>query len=180
MSITKNRLLSFSAQILINYKNKCIRRSMKKELFDKYCLYKGIKLTALRREVLSILYASKKPLGAYEILDKLKSERQNAEPPTVYRVLDYLIASKLAHRIESQNTYVCCSQLTKVRDLSRDLPREIHRTILLICTSCNNSFEFDDDLVFISVNKFAQKHGLKIDDALIEIKGVCTMCDKRK
>ena len=59
-----------------------------------------MRLTPLRQDILDILRANNKPLGAYEILEKLKHKRPNAEPPTVYRVLDFLIDSKCVHRIE--------------------------------------------------------------------------------
>ena len=137
---------------------------------DSICMDKNIKLTELRKDILSILYRKNKPMGAYDILDTLKKKRPNAEPPTVYRVLEFLVDAKLVHRVESQNTYVCCSSILKEKTQ--------HKAILLSCKVCHQSFEFEDDGVFLSIDKFAKKHKLEVDDALIEIKGVCADCRK--
>lgn len=133
---------------------------------------KNIKLTSLRYDVLQILFTSNKAIGAYDILAKLKKQRPNAEPMTVYRVLDYLVTAKLAHRIESQNTFVCCSSLIEENNH--------HKAILHICTSCGGSHEFEDKNVFLAIEKFAKENSLKIDDSLLEIKGICNKCLTRK
>ena len=62
------------------------------------CGKRDVRLTALRRRVLELVWAGHKPLGAYEILDILKGERQGAAPPTVYRTLDFLLQQGLVHR----------------------------------------------------------------------------------
>lgn len=131
-------------------------------------LISHIKLTPLRKEVLTILHEKNAPMGAYEILEELKKQRTNAEPPTVYRVLNFLVEKKLIHRIESQNTYVCCSQLAKD-------PTQ-HQAILFSCTNCQTSSEFNDDDVFTSIMKFSAKNQLKADDSVIEMTGLCQKC----
>ncbi len=130
-----------------------------------------VKITPLRQDILNVLQASKKPLGAYDILGKLKKKRPNAEPPTVYRVLDFLVDAKLVHRIESQNAYVCCSSHTH-DSIS-------HQALLLSCQNCKNSFEFEDKNIFASIAKFSKNFGLTIDDALIEMKGLCQNCSRK-
>ena len=128
----------------------------------------NVLLTPLRQDILAILRASHRPLGAYEILNKLKRKRPNAEPPTVYRVLQFLIEAHIVHRAESVNGYVCCSHLTE--------DKALHKAILLLCTHCNKSFEFEDHHLFDSLNKFSKKQSIAIDDALIEVKGTCQSC----
>ena len=141
---------------------------MKNELINQLYTDKNIKLTQLRKEILTILYVKKKPMGAYDILEKLKKKRTNAEPPTVYRVLDFLVEKKLIHRIESQNTYVCCSQLAK--------DSAPHKAILFFCKQCQTCNEFKDDNLFLSIVKFSTEHQLQVDDSPIEIMGVCQSC----
>ncbi|MHB1948039.1 MAG: Fur family transcriptional regulator [Gammaproteobacteria bacterium] len=127
-----------------------------------------IKLTPLRQDVLTILRANKKPMGAYDILNKLKRKRPNAEPPTVYRVLDRLVEAKVIHRIEAQNAYVTCSH--SADDASQ------HKAILFLCKSCAKSYEYEEVNIFNSISQFADKHALEVDDALIELKGLCQTC----
>ncbi len=140
---------------------------MKTEL-SKLFTEKGITLTPLRKDILSIMLSNKKPMGAYDILNKLKKKRPNAEPPTVYRVLDFLIGIQLIHRIEAQNTYVCCTHLAD--------DKAIHKAILLLCNHCHKSYEFTDKYVFDAITKFAKTNNVGVDDALIEMKGVCQQC----
>lgn len=141
---------------------------MEKKLLNNILMHKNIKLTQLRKDVLTILYEKNQPMGAYTILEKLKKKRVNAEPPTVYRVLKFLSEEKLVHRIESKNTYVCCSGL--MEEVTE------HKAILLLCKKCHKSYEFKDRNVFLSIIKFANKHHLDIDDSLIEMTGTCQQC----
>lgn len=141
---------------------------MTTDKLSKLCIDPSIKLTDLRKDVLSILYTQDKPMGAYDILDELKKKRPNAEPPTVYRVLEFLVEVKLVHRIESQNAFVCCSHLNEAQTQ--------HQAILLSCKECQGSFEFKDENVIHAIKKFADKNHLQVDSALLEVKGVCKSC----
>ncbi len=59
---------------------------------DTLCAQKGLRLTALRRRVLELVWQSHKPLGAYDILAVLsEQDGRRAAPPTVYRALDFLL-----------------------------------------------------------------------------------------
>lgn len=143
-------------------------RIMKNEVLDKLYTNKNIKLTELRKDILTILSIKNKPMGAYDILEKLKEKRTSAEPPTVYRVLNFLVENKLIHRIESQNTYVCCSQLNE--------NQTEHQTILFFCRQCQTCYEFKNNDVFLSILQFSEKNHLKVDDSLIELSGICQKC----
>lgn len=141
---------------------------MPNKLLAQFCSKKNITLTPLRQDILKIIYSDKSPLGAYDILNKLKKKRPNAEPPTVYRVLEFLMEAKLIHRIESQNTYVVCSHLAE--------SSQLHLAILLFCKKCRNSFEFEDKNIVQSLKKLAVKNSLEIDSSVIEIQGTCKKC----
>lgn len=96
------------------------------------------------------MFNSNEPLGAYQILEKLKKKRDNAEPPTVYRVLAWLVETKIIHRIETQNAYVICS--------SRKHNIENHHTILMLCKNCLKSYEIEDQAFLKSMENFAKKY----------------------
>lgn len=49
-----------------------------------------MRLTALRRRVLELVWQSHKPLGAYDILAVLSEQDGRRAAPTVYRALDFL------------------------------------------------------------------------------------------
>lgn len=70
-----------------------------------YCELKKLRLTAPRRAVLSIIAAAEKPVGAYQIIDRMPD---GTKPPTVYRAIDFWQAHGFIHRIESLNSYSAC------------------------------------------------------------------------
>src|SRR5215472_4772220 len=72
------------------------------------CTERGERLTPMRRRVLETLAASHRPLGAYEIIDRLADSAPRPAPITVYRALDFLLANGLVHRIESRNAFIAC------------------------------------------------------------------------
>ncbi len=128
----------------------------------------NLNLTHARTEVLHILLSSKKPMTAYEVLDQLKKIRPNAEPPTVYRALAYLVEKKLTHRIESNNHYVCCAHLS-------DFKSACHG-VLFICHHCDQAFEYFEEDANLFIKKITKKYDFLVSDTLIEIKGICKNC----
>mgnify|MGYP006441902895 FL=1 len=73
-----------------------------------YCDANKHRLTEPRLAVLKIIAASTKPLGAYEILEKLGKTIKNPKPPTAYRALEFWQEHGFIHRIESLNAYIAC------------------------------------------------------------------------
>ncbi|NQV56634.1 MAG: hypothetical protein HQ503_12310, partial [Rhodospirillales bacterium] len=55
---------------------------------EQVCGTEGVRLTALRRRVLELVWQNHRPVGAYALLGQLKREHGAAAPPTVYRALD--------------------------------------------------------------------------------------------
>jgi len=129
------------------------------------CADRGVRLTALRRRVLELVWGGHKPLGAYDILETLKGERTGAAPPTVYRTLDFLLSHGLVHRIESQNSFVGCPD-----------PDKPHGGQFLICRTCGIAAELNDTAVDQAIRKSASKAGFAIARPIIEIQGLCSNC----
>lgn len=127
-----------------------------------------ITLTPLRKDVMDIFIEFNKPLSAYEVLDKLKAKRPGAEPPTVYRVIDYFVEKKLLHRIETGNKYVRCSHVNNFTTK--------HLGILFLCQSCHLSFEYMDEKFLEFIAYFSKGNKLAVDDSLVEVKGTCNKC----
>ena len=75
------------------------------------CAARAQRLTPMRRHVLEALLDSHRPLGAYEIIERLGRHGRPA-PITVYRALDFLRDNGLVHRIESRNAFVACCIIT--------------------------------------------------------------------
>ena len=90
------------------------------------CRAHGARLTPIRRKVLEALYATHKPLGAYDLAEILGPEGRRLAPITVYRALDFLIEQGLAHRLASQNAYIALP----------NEPRGQGTVAFLICENC--------------------------------------------
>lgn len=130
----------------------------------------GTSLTPLRQKVLEIIIAAAAPLGAYDILRTLRKTKPKAEPPTVYRALDYLTKHNFVHRIESNNTYFCCPHTeTKSKE---------HFAQLLICTHCGNCQEVISSKIAKMVQQFADAHTFNANAQPLEIYGTCKNCMK--
>ena len=59
---------------------------------ENLCTAVGARLTPLRKEVLELILNASAPMGAYDLLAKIKGHADRpAAPPTVYRTLDFLL-----------------------------------------------------------------------------------------
>ena len=129
------------------------------------CEQRNVRLTPIRRRVLELVWHSHAPIGAYAILDQLKTNDRSAAPPTVYRALDFLLEHGLVHRLESLNAFIGC-----------DHPEDRHISQFLICTSCHQAIEIADSAIFDAAKSCAQQQGFKATRLTIEIEGLCPRC----
>lgn len=74
---------------------------------ERFCTERGLSLTPVRRRVLELLVEAGGPVKAYDLLSALKPGGA-AQPPTVYRALDFLTRAGLAHKVEALNAYTAC------------------------------------------------------------------------
>jgi len=133
------------------------------------CTRERRSFTPLRRRVLELVWSSHGPVGAYELLDELRSERRGAAPPTIYRALDFLMGNGLIHRIESLNAYVGCG--------SPDHHAEQHKGgQFLICRDCGAVAELDDPAIAQTIATRAQTLGFDVERQTIEVTGLCPRC----
>jgi Fur family transcriptional regulator, zinc uptake regulator len=135
---------------------------------EQLCAQRGLRLTALRRRVLELVWRRHGPMRAYDILDLLRDERRGAAPPTVYRALDFLLSNGLIHRIESMNAYVGCG--------APSAPREGHAGQFLICADCGSVGELDDPDIARLIAAKAEAMGFAVARQTIEATGLCPEC----
>lgn len=130
------------------------------------CAARGRRLTPIRRRVLELVWAQHEPVGAYELLDRLRDEKRNAAPPTVYRALDFLLENGLVHRIETLNAFVGCGG-----------PDGRHAGQFLICRTCGMVGELADPEIEALLRRKAGTLGFTAQRQTIEILGLCPDCD---
>jgi Fur family zinc uptake transcriptional regulator len=133
---------------------------------EQVCSRQGVRLTALRKRVLQLVWHSHQPLGAYEILATLSAEDgRKAAPPTVYRALDFLQENGLVHRIASLNAFIGCNH-----------PGESHQGQFLICRLCHSAIELQHSSIDQAVQHSASELGFLVEAQTVEVLGLCSRC----
>jgi len=130
------------------------------------CAKRSERLTPIRRNVLEALLSTHRPLGAYELIDRLAEQGGRPAPITIYRALDFLLAQGLVHRIESRNAFVAC----------------VHRhdsgdpIVFLLCERCGAVGEAASPATATALKAAARAAGFTPKTPVIEIAGVCAHC----
>ncbi len=136
------------------------------------CQRNGARLTALRKQVLVMLWQSHKPLGAYELLENMNSgagaqlRNRRPAPPTVYRALEFLQQQGLIHRIASLNAYIGCTH-----------PSDQHDSHFYICRHCHLTAELIDPPISKAIARCAEEAGFIIEEQAVEVFGICPTCN---
>jgi Fur family zinc uptake transcriptional regulator len=138
---------------------------------ERLCQDKGLTFTPLRRQVYALIAERDTPVGAYDLLDRLKQERANAAPVTVYRALEFLLEAGLIHRIDALQAYAAC-------EIHGDGDHQdaAHGGLVLICSGCKHVTEFEDPKLERQIGRSALEHGFRAANHLIEIRGRCSAC----
>ncbi len=132
------------------------------------CRLRGAQMTPLRQAVLSALWSADRPLGAYDLRDRLAEEcgRQIAAP-SIYRTLDFLCEQGVAARIESLNAYVACVHSD-----------HDHACVFLVCESCGDAVEIENQQVEQLINEDAKRLGFVVKHRVLELSGFCAPCQE--
>ncbi len=129
------------------------------------CEQAGLQLTPARQRVLEILLSEHRAIGAYDILDRLREDGFNSQPPVAYRALDFLVQYGFAHKIERLNAFVACS-----------MPEIQHAPAFLICRVCSVVAETHPELNRGALGKTARDAGFVMEQCVVEVEGVCPNC----
>lgn len=130
------------------------------------CDARGVRLTALREQVLELIWQNHKPLGAYTLMEMLaKASTRRVAPPTVYRALDFLLEQGLIHRINGLNAFIGCPS-----------PEKKHQSHFLICVACQTAIELDSDNLAQNILSSAKDVGFSVHSHSLEVMGKCPSC----
>ena len=135
-------------------------------LGEETCARLGLRFTAIRREVLEIVWAHHRPARAYDIIEALsKRTGKQVAPPTVYRALDFLLEAGLIHRLASENAFLGCAA-----------PQRPHIAQFLICRQCGSVAELSDPALAEFIAGHAAAMGFSAEGQIVEVSGTCEMC----
>lgn len=135
---------------------------------------RGVRLTPIRRQVLETLYATHRPLGAYDIADILSREesqrdKRNLAPITIYRALDFLLEQGFVHRLSSRNAFVACPH--------GHGPEE--PVLFLICEDCGGVDELCSQNLTGAVAALLGREQFEPLSQVMEVTGRCSHCRAR-
>ncbi len=137
---------------------------------SRLCDRRGTQLTELRSKVLGLVLESKKPTGAYDLLDQLRALHKGAAPPTVYRALDFLLEQGLIHKIERLSAFIGC-----VHRHEADHDHH-HAAQFLICTRCGKVTELEDARIDRILIEATHENGFRLTNSIVEAEGLCAIC----
>ena len=122
-------------------------------------------LTTRQQSIFDILKNEKRPLTAYELIDRVSTDTIWA-PPTIYRVLQRLIEQGLIHRLESRNAFLACTVSHQKNEW----------VAFTVCDRCNAAEEFIDEELAARLRAHAQDMSFQILETTLELRGLCRLC----
>ena len=134
------------------------------------CAHSGGRLTEKRKRILELLLCSNTALSAYEVADLYNKSADASMPPmSVYRILDFLEAEQLVHKLSSANKYIACSHIAC--NHSHQIPQ------FLICSKCQNVKEISISKTIIDeLGKQVTEAGYMLTNSQLELQCVCEPC----
>jgi len=130
------------------------------------CKKRGARFTLAREQVFLLLAKHTGAIGAYDLLDELKTIDASAKPATIYRALDFLGKQGFVHKIESINAFVMCHHFSECN----------HPVQLLICDQCGHVEEIQSNNLDLALRSMADASGFDISHQIVEAHGKCQAC----
>lgn len=138
------------------------------------CAESGVRLTIKRQNVLQVMVSAGQPLSPYEVVERYSDLFQEKMPAnSAYRILDFLVAENLAHKLASAKKYVACSHISC--DHAHETPQ------FLICSNCQSVKEIGVQTSLIKKLKSdVESTGYKMTSQQLEIECLCPNCQTKK
>lgn len=131
------------------------------------CRREGIALTPSRRRILEILARERRPLGAYDLIDRVADlTGKRPAPISIYRALDFLLENSLVHRLASRNAYLACGH-----GHARETP-----IAFLICDVCGEVVEANSGALRGSIAELTAEAHFSPRAQVMEVTGLCRAC----
>jgi len=134
-----------------------------------FCEANKYRFTKPRAEVLKIILSSHKPLGAYDILERLAKTINNPKPPTAYRAIDFWQEHGFVHKIESLSAYIAC-----------DADHRHQGSQFIICDNCGISIETHLCALPKEFKNSVLENAFTPSSWNLEIHGLCIKCINNK
>lgn len=134
---------------------------------EQICRERGLRLTPIRAKALQALHADHRPVGAYDLADRISPEGgRRLAPISIYRALDFLVEQGFVHRLSSRNAYVACLHGHGADEV----------VAFLICEACGGVDEDSSPAMKQAVAAIAQSRQFAPSHQVVEIVGRCEHC----
>jgi Fur family ferric uptake transcriptional regulator len=127
----------------------------------------GLKATRQRDLIVDTFFSQQGHLSVDELLDKVTARDASIGAATVYRTMKILTDAGLAsarHFEGGQTRY--------------EAALDRHHHDHLICTSCGNIFEFENERIEELQDRVAADHGFAVTHHKLELYGLCKACQQ--
>lgn len=138
------------------------------------CALAGVNLTPKRENVLTTLVQAQAPLSAYDIVEQYRHQHGSPLPAmSVYRILDFLVTHRLAHKLETTNQFLACAHIACDHDHA--VPQ------FLICDKCHSVQEVGLRKTLVKeLHDSVLKTGFILGKQQLELHGLCAQCQSEK
>jgi Fur family zinc uptake transcriptional regulator len=134
---------------------------------ERICSERGLRLTPIRARALEALHADHRPVGAYDLADRISpAGGRRIAPISIYRALDFLVEQGFVHRLSSRNAYVACLHGHGAGEV----------VAFLICEACGGVDEDSSPAMKKAVAAIAQTRQFSPSHQVVEIVGRCEHC----
>jgi Fur family transcriptional regulator, zinc uptake regulator len=131
------------------------------------CRENRISLTPGRRRILELLTREGRPLGAYEMIDRVaEATGKRPAPISIYRALDFLLENSLIHRLASRNAYLACGHGHAAKE----------PIVFLICEVCGEVVEASSPAMRGILVALAEEAKFAPRAQVMEVAGQCRAC----
>ena len=140
-----------------------------RERLSRWIAERGLKATRQRDLIVDTFFSVSGHLSVDELLGKVQSRDHNIGAATVYRTMKILTDAGLAsarHFDDGQTRY--------------EAALDRHHHDHLICTSCGNIVEFENERIEELQDRVAADHGFSVTHHKLELYGLCRSCQERE
>ena len=140
------------------------------EQAERLCRESGARLTPKRRKVLLTLLREVAPMSAYDLAARYQETFGEPIPTmSVYRILDFLVQFKLAHKLDTTNKYLACAHIAC--DHRHEVPQ------FLICDQCHGVDEIGVGTALVEqLKQSVERTGFQLKRRQLELHGLCASC----
>ncbi|MDP3256649.1 MAG: transcriptional repressor [Bosea sp. (in: a-proteobacteria)] len=138
---------------------------------EQVCRERGLRLTPIRAKALQALHADHRPVGAYDLADRISpAGGRRLAPISIYRALDFLVEQGFVHRLSSRNAYVACLHGHGAGDV----------VAFLICEACGGVDEDSSAAMKQAVAAMTESRHFAPSHQVVEIVGRCEHCRENR